>query len=948
MKKTQIKLFSVLVSLLLLMACSTKRNSFLARNNHALSTKYNILYNGDIALNKGVEELKVQYKDNFWEILPIERMQVSQESTLPNATKNANFERAETKATKAIQRHSMNIDGTEKNFQIDEAHLLLGQARYYDQRFIPALEAFNYVLYKYPTSSKIYEVKIWREKTNMRLDNDALAVDNLNKLLKEIKFKDQIFADANATLAQAFLNLQQKDSAVAKLKLATKFTKRNEEKARYHFILGQLYDDLNYTDSAYIEYQKVIDMNRNASRIYVMQAHAKQAARLDFSKTDTIVFLKKFNKLLKDRENRPYLDILNHQMGLYSDKNEQTNNAKKYYETSLKKQTPDDYLVASNYKNLAAIYFNNAQYTIAGKYYDSTLTKLKPRTREFNLFTKKRANLDDVIKYETIAQTNDSLLQVTAMSTKDKEIYYQKFIDKLKKTDAKKEKDRLLSEKITAQQNALSNTDFKEKSNLIQTVNSQKSNDSNTANQAVQIGAKSTSTSDFYFYNANSVSFGKLEFKRLWGNRPLAENWRLNTSKETLTDINSTTELNIDTTDKKEDNVAYTTGFYIKALPTDQKIIDSIAKARNFAYFQLGTIYKEKFKEYQLAANKLEKLLNQDPEERLVLPSLYTLYKIYELLGSAKAIAIKEAIISKYPDSRYAQILNSSNGAITLQTKPEEAYTAFFKEYQNGLYRELLPNLEIAIDQFTGEELLVKFELLKANCIGKLQGLNNFKKALNYVALTYPNSFEGKETEAFLNTKIPYLESLSFTKETNLSYKIIFPIAYPEAPSTKIVLEKLTKFVKERTIETLTMSNDIFTIDKNFLVIHNIKTEQSAKGIASVLKEYKEYKIPDLSYVITSDNYKVLQIKKNFDEFISNNWTVTVLQAPITENKTNANSTTDAPKTKTQQNAAPINPSSANNVPPAIQKLIDADKSKTETIPKQQNINPMFGEDPKK
>jgi nucleoside-diphosphate kinase len=49
----------------------------------------------------------------------------------------------------------------------------------------------------------------------MRLDNDALAVNNLRKLLKEIKFKDQIFADANATLAQAFLNLQEKDNAVA-------------------------------------------------------------------------------------------------------------------------------------------------------------------------------------------------------------------------------------------------------------------------------------------------------------------------------------------------------------------------------------------------------------------------------------------------------------------------------------------------------------------------------------------------------------------------------------------------------------------------------------------------------------------------------------------------------------------------------------------------------------
>jgi hypothetical protein len=71
---------------------------------------------------------------------------------------------AETKATKAIQKHSMNIDGRERNFQIDEAYLLLGKARYYDQRFIPALDAFNYI-YKYPNSSNIYEAKIlWKNK----------------------------------------------------------------------------------------------------------------------------------------------------------------------------------------------------------------------------------------------------------------------------------------------------------------------------------------------------------------------------------------------------------------------------------------------------------------------------------------------------------------------------------------------------------------------------------------------------------------------------------------------------------------------------------------------------------------------------------------------------------------------------------------------------------------
>ena len=329
LKTNTIKYFLFFGLLLFLIACSTKRNTWLSRNSHALSTKDNILYNGGIGLNKGIEEVKLQNKDNFWEILPVERMQVSEDNLMPGSTKNANFEKAETKATKAIQKHSMNINGSEKNPQMDEAYMMLGQARYYDQRFVPALDAFNYVLNKSPNSDKIYEVKIWREKTNMRLDNDALAVNNLRKLLKEIKFKDQIFADANATLAQAFLNLQEKDSAVAKLKIAKEFTKSKEEISRYNYILGQIYEELGYKDSAYASYQTVIDMRRKAAKSYVIHAHARQAAQFDYEKGDTVAFLKKYNDLLKDRENRPFLDVLHHQFGLFYEKRNNTTVAKK-------------------------------------------------------------------------------------------------------------------------------------------------------------------------------------------------------------------------------------------------------------------------------------------------------------------------------------------------------------------------------------------------------------------------------------------------------------------------------------------------------------------------------------------------------------------------------------------------------------------------------------------
>jgi hypothetical protein len=122
--------------LVFLIACSTKKNTFLSRNSHALSTKDNILYNGGIALDKGIEELKLTYKDNFWELLPVERTSSVEESILPDQPKNQNFTRAEEKAVKAIQKHSMNIAGTEKNPQMDEAYLLLAKSRYYENRFI--------------------------------------------------------------------------------------------------------------------------------------------------------------------------------------------------------------------------------------------------------------------------------------------------------------------------------------------------------------------------------------------------------------------------------------------------------------------------------------------------------------------------------------------------------------------------------------------------------------------------------------------------------------------------------------------------------------------------------------------------------------------------------------------------------------------------------------------
>ena len=854
-----------------LVACSTKRDTFLARNSHALSTKYNILYNGQVGFDKGLKEINASADDDFWKRLPVEKMQIVEDFTTTKKTKNINFELAEAKATKAIQKHSMNIQGREKNFQIDESYLMLGKARYYDQRFVPALDAFNYILYKYPNSSKIYEAKIWREKTNMRLGNDALVIKNISKLLEDKKVKKQVFADANALLAESFLNLEEKDSAVAKIKLAIDFTKVNQEKARYRFVLGQLYDQLGYKDSAVSAYQSVIKMNRKAERKFVIQAYAKKAALFDYQNGDSESFTKTFDKLIEDRENRPYKDLIAHQIAIFYDQKNDSEKAVEYYNLSLRTNSKDSYLMASNYRNLGNMYFRKAAYPAAAKYYDSTLVKLSDKSREFNKIQKIRNNLDEVILYEGLAKRNDSILNILAMNGTEKVAYFDAYIVKLKAADEIK---RLLEEKEKEKQDNIQRNNLNSSDNP--TVNQQSTNPINkSALQPPSMTAVSSAQagSVFYFYNSATVAFGKFEFKKIWGDRVPKGNWRITTSgansvvSDSLTDGAASL---VDATKTEKFVEQYTANFYLKQLPSTQTAIDIIAKERNFAYYQLGVIYKEKFKENDLAIAKLEQLLNNKPEEKLVLPAMYNLFKLYQITDLTKAEAMKKRISATYPDSRYAQIMNNATAisAVVIDT-PENTYTKWYRLYEKEQFVSVLENIDVLISQFSGDEVVSKFELLKANTVGKLKGVTAYKNALQIVADSYPNSEEGKNAQEILTNQVPFLEKMELSTAESNKWKILYQVGTRDDANTKVIEEKIKRFIAEQGLEFLFCSYDVYTEKENFITIHGIKSEVNAKEIVLALKDNAKYKLTDPALIISGENYKVIQIKKNLDLYLA-------------------------------------------------------------------------------
>lgn len=689
-----------------------------------MNTKFNILYNGDVALERGLQELNNKYVDDYWQRLPIEPLKVDK-LALPGVQRdvdnsNASFERAEEKAVKAVQMHGMNIAGTEYNSQIDNAYLLLGKARYYSQRFVPALEAFTYVIKNYPTADLNTESRIWRAKTFLRINNEDLALQTLQLILNKKKlYDDVIIEDAHTAIAMVYTEMDSTHLVKHHLKEAVKTSNNREQTARNLFILGQIYREENYKDSSNVIFHQIIDMKHIPYK-YQIHSEIEIAKNLDDG-TDILALNYRLTKLINNRENRPYLDELYYQEGLVYEKQGQFAIAEQSFYKSVHAKNAKQFQKGLSYEKLGDIHFDKANFVVAGAYYDSVLKIPQERTsKRLRKLERKRNNLDDVISYEAIAHITDSILNIVNMSEEQQTEYFQAYVD-----DLINQKE--IADALAEQQQNAGFGSFDE-------------------------DPQTSSNGKWYFYNNQLSGFGQQKFFQVWGNRPYEENWRMSdksTYRSNLHNENAIAEIKIDESEK------YNVNTYLKLIPSDQNIIDSLSFNRNDAYYNLGLIYKEQFKELELASYRFEDLLTFSPEERLVLPTKYHLYKIYSELDSSKSGFYSDDIVTNYSDTKYARIISDPASVVAEaddENSPENIYEDVYCDYGGAYYDKVLVRTEKAIDQYVDLPILPKFELLRAFAIGKTQGIDAFKTALEFVALNYSNTEEGKKAQEVIET----------------------------------------------------------------------------------------------------------------------------------------------------------------------------------------------------
>ena len=722
-------------------SCSTKKDTLINRSYHTLTTKYNILFNGEEAFKKGVKEINEGYKDDYFKQLPIEPLDFEEDKiVIPKYSNNGidagfgssnkkekkeeekeltTFERAEQKAVKAIQKHGMSINGLERNSQIDEAYLLLGKDRYYSQRFIPAIEAFNYVIAKYPNASLIAETKIWRAKTNIRLGNEEFAIESMNLLLKvrdtlETDLPDTIKEQGHTALAMAYVKADSIQKVKKHLHLATKTLNNKYQGARNLFILGQIYASENKRDSAVTVFNRLVNFRKAP---YKYKIHASiEIAKNTKNNEYSIALIEEMQKLIKNRDNRPYLDELYYQVGTLHENIDSSGTAIDYYNKSLKAKNGSNKQKSFTYEKLGNLSFKNDNYLNASAYYDSVLqVSIDSLDLRIRRTKRKYKNLASLIKFEKVVIENDSIIKIASLSKDEQEIFFQKHIDALKKKEEE------------ATQLKLNQAAF----------------GSSFSGSSLQSNKKG----EWYFYSSQSLGFGKTEFQKTWGNRKLEDDWRW--SSKIKTNTNTTDSLQVSTKDLRYDLASY-----LVTIPTKKETIDSLKTNRNEALFELGIIYKEQFKNTRLAIKRLKRVASLNPNKNLILPINWHLYQIYKNLNEeTEADKYKDVILTEYSNTIFAKIIKNPNKKVAEDVAKNEIadkYKKVYYLYKKNKFEETVKEINIIISSIENSKLIPKFELLKAYAIGKYSDTKTYKIALETVAINYANTEEGKVAQEII------------------------------------------------------------------------------------------------------------------------------------------------------------------------------------------------------
>ena len=854
-------------------ACSTKKNTFVRRAYHNLSSHYNTYWNGNESLKDGVAELGKNVRDNYTRTLF-----VANYGTDADAAKlNAAMDRAIAKASIVIQRHSMFFNKRERVKWIDDSYMLIGKAYFYKHDYTAAKRTFDFVMRQYSYNDIQYDAMLWQARTLLQQKKYSDAGSMLDLLQSKIETENvQFSVIKEIPLVYADYFILQKNNSPAKdyLLKGIELNRSKKIQARLYFILGQIADQEKDQERATDYYSKVI----KSSPSYEMAFNARinMANSFDINTGDKRSIEKGLTKMAKEFKNKDFRDQIYYALAQLAFKENNDTLGIHFLRLSVAASMKNDFQKTTSALKLADIYFERQNYRMAQAYYDSTMQFLPKDYPNYEELTAKTATLTALVTNLEIVQTEDSLQRLAALP----EAELAKVIDRMIEDFRKAEQLR------------------KEKEAQEQLDGSMGGNLAKTMEDPSKLGS-----GGWYFYNTSAMSFGFTEFLKKWGRRKLEDNWRLSNKRPVYSDesIAATTPSDSTQSDSTKnfstDPASRKT--YLQNIPLTAEMMKASNDRISAALFNLGFLYQEGLGDVPKSIASFEDLLKRYPKDSNALKTSYQLYRTYKAIpDSAKADMYRQMIVNNYPESDYARIITDPNYNVELQAKKNRVSTLYSETYRaftKAQYKTVIIYSNEAIATYNDKILLPKFEYLRALSLSKTENTDSMLVALAKLVKAYPTSEITPLAQSILasNAKSPALanlniEPLPVSDSLNVSDTLL-PGLYSYSPNSShfyvLLLDSKTanvSAIRIRVTDYITKNFSTDNLSLNTIVLDGgwqMITVSSFRNLDKAMNFYQAIK-PDTyvfaklseesykQFIISTENYPIFYRDKNPDGYV--------------------------------------------------------------------------------
>jgi len=843
----------IFAAFLLLGACSPAGNSWTSKAFHNTTAHYNGYYYARDEIQKIEKTIWSSLTDDYGKIL---RIYPKIDSSLAKGY-DKEIQEAIKMASLAIQRHP-------NSKWVDDSYILVGKARLYSLDWGNAVQTLKFVNTKSKDPNARHAAIIQLIRTfaeHAEFNNGQAAIDFVQK--EKLSKTNQ----KNLFLEKAYFYQEQGDydNVVRNLTEVAPMLTKKDRPGRIYFIIGQVYQKLGFESEAYNYYRKCLATNPEYEVDFYARLYLAQVTEISRSKSVNAA-LKSFKKLLKDSKNKEFKDKIYYELGLFELKQKNLNEAIANFNKSLREGS-NKRIDGEAYLKLGEIYYDTLRkYELSQAYYDSAASALPTDYEGYAEIKTRHEVLNDFVKNLNTIKWQDSLLLLANLDS----------IQLRSKIDSTFEAKKLLAEKNKG----------KTKRRLFNRVEIVPENSDvfNTGENSL-----TEETADWYVGNPSAMSLGQTEFRRIWGDIPLEDNWRRSLrSASTAIVSRNAPGIEAPKQDAEEKNapppadpVAAEYMRISKQIPkTEEQKKEALTKIED-AYFNLGDIYYFKLQEKENAVASFNRLLERFPQTEYEPEILYKLYLIYKESDPVKSESYATLLKEKHPGSTFAKILENpdflkeSSQAVE---KQKELYKTAYEHFLAG--RDSAASVMLVEASDLGQTAFTpSIELLKILIVGQTEDVNKYQFLLDQFTKNYPETEAGAYARRLLETsrnftlKQEQLKGIQYIR--SLEEPHYFVLVYRKDENmTAVASGVLEKFNRDN-FKDLKLNTSNLVLDDTY----SLTLVDQLPRISSALEFVRTFneKLPTLnelrnhkfhSFVITKDNFDIFYRTKGLDEYL--------------------------------------------------------------------------------